>query len=194
MALRTAFLKVGYGCLFTLVWPFGLAVLARRLDAALPLWPIPLPQWAGLAMLLAGLWFVLHSMALLLVKGGGLPMNAFPPPRCVRGSLYALIPHPIYTGFSLAVAGTAVLTKSPAGFWIVAPLSALTALALVIGYEGACLARRFDALPQPVLGLPPALDKPASFGWGPWSGADLAWDLGRPVYNSSRVSRPVSRH
>lgn len=160
MALKDALCKVGYGAVFIVAWPALLTLLATRLDVALPLWVVPLDREFGAGMALIGGWLMLHGMYLLAAEGGGLPMNAFPPPRLVRMSLYAVIPHPIYAGFSLCVAGVSIWAGSPAGFWIVAPLSALCSLALVLGYEGPSLRRRFDASPRPLLGLPPALDEP----------------------------------
>ncbi len=153
MGIRDALLRIGYGALFVLAWPALLLVLATRLDALLPLWTIPLPQEVGPGMALVGGWLMLHGMWLLAARGGGLPMNAFPPPRCVRNSLFALVPHPIYVGFSLCVAGVSVWANSPAGFWIVAPLTGLCALALVLGHEGPSLHKRFGVPPQPILGL-----------------------------------------
>ena len=76
-------------------------------------------------------------------RGGGLPMNAFPPPRFVSGGIYALVPHPIYGGFVLACAGVAVYTGSASGLWLVTPTVALGCAALVLGYELPDLRRRF---------------------------------------------------
>ncbi|MFM7399969.1 MAG: hypothetical protein ACKO4W_03590, partial [Bacteroidota bacterium] len=40
--------------------------------------------------------------------GGGLPMNAYPPPKFVTNGIFRLIPHPIYTGFVLACFGASL--------------------------------------------------------------------------------------
>jgi membrane-associated phospholipid phosphatase len=98
---------------------------------------------------------MITGMRQLWREGGGLPMNAFPPPRIVIRGVYAWIPHPIYFGFVAACAGVALKAGSATGLWIVTPIVYLGCLALVLGYEGPDLRRRFgDHLPTPWLGLP----------------------------------------
>ena len=138
-------------------WPAGprldrLVALPRAIHAPL----------AGTLPAAAALLLMLAAMRALWRRGGGLPMNAFPPVRLVRGGLYGLLPHPIYLGFVLACAGGAILCGSAAGLLLVTPLVALAAAALVWGYERDDLARRFGALARPWIGLPEAaLEKPA---------------------------------
>ena len=55
-------------------------------------------------LLAMGVALMGFGMLALWRDGGGLPMNAFPPPRLVTGSIYALVPHPIYVGFVAVVA------------------------------------------------------------------------------------------
>ena len=43
-----------------------------------------------------GALLVALGMVAILVHGGGLPMNAYPPPRLVRRGVYAVLRHPIY--------------------------------------------------------------------------------------------------
>ena len=87
-------------------------------------------------------------------------MNAFPPPHIVRTRIYRWVRDPIYIGFVLACAGVSIAAGSPAGLWIVTPVTALACAALVYGYERHDLRRRFDkdALQPPVLSIPPADD------------------------------------
>ena len=132
-----------YGAVFCIGVPALLAWWSRQLEAkstALPhLQSIP----AGLAVGLAGAALLLRGMWDLLRTGGGLPMNAFPPPRLVDSGAYRWIAHPIYVGFGAIVAGVALATGSAAGLWIVTPVTWLGLVALVIGYERIDLARRF---------------------------------------------------
>jgi membrane-associated phospholipid phosphatase len=83
------------------------------------------------------------GMLLLWIYGGGLPMNAFPPPRFVEKSVYQVVPHPIYGGFLVACAGVAIFSGSASGLWLVTPAVALCCAALVLGYELPDLQRRF---------------------------------------------------
>ncbi len=148
--------KVLYGTVFVLCWPAMLALLAMRLDASrMPLPPQPVPAFAGIAAMVAGGLLMVIAMGSLWRLGKGLPMNAFPPTRFVTSSVYALFSHPIYVGFVLMVAGISVWANSPSALWIVTPLSALACVALVLGYEGPELRRRFGPpASAPWFGLP----------------------------------------
>ena len=75
----------------------------------------------------------------------------------VRTRIYRWVRDPIYIGFVLACAGVSIAAGSPAGLWIVTPVTALACAALVYGYERHDLRRRFgkDALQPPVLSIPP---------------------------------------
>ena len=96
------------------------------------------------AMLAAlGVGIMALGMLSLWVYGGGLPMNAFPPPRLVENCIYSLVPHPIYGGFVIACAGVAILFGSASGLWLVTPAVALACAALVLGCEFPDLRSRF---------------------------------------------------
>jgi protein-S-isoprenylcysteine O-methyltransferase Ste14 len=119
------------------------------------------PPGVGAALMAVGGALMLAGAAALWSRGGGLPMNAFPPPRLVATGIYALIPHPIYVGFSLAVAGTAIFFRSPAGLWLVTPTVALGCAALTLGYETHDLRERFGpAAARACRWLPDASDEP----------------------------------
>jgi len=154
--------KLLYGALFVVVLPLLLVAWARALDAQLPLPTVhSLPLGVaiaslGAAVMLAG-WYALR------VHGGGLPMNAFPPPRYAREGIYAWLAHPIYVGFCAIVLGTSVATGSFGGVFIVTPTAILACAGLVLGHERHDLLRRFGALTPPRLRLP--ADDDASVGW-----------------------------
>jgi membrane-associated phospholipid phosphatase/protein-S-isoprenylcysteine O-methyltransferase Ste14 len=144
--------KIAYAAFFTVVLPLGLWFWSSRLSCPFP--AVHSPR-LGAGLCAGGAVLMLVAMWKLWREGGGLPMNAFPPPRIVLTGLYSLLPHPIYCGFIACCAGAALLSGSAAGLWIVTPIAALGCLALVLGYEGPDLRRRFDgALPAPWLGLP----------------------------------------
>ncbi|MEO8653441.1 MAG: prolipoprotein diacylglyceryl transferase family protein [Ramlibacter sp.] len=156
MALRPLLGKLGYGTLFTVILPAALALLAFRLDnSGMSFWPLAPPAAAGLIGLLVGATLMAVSMLALWQIGQGLPMNAYPTIRFVGSSTYALFSHPIYVGFVLLVASVSLMLHSPAGFWLVTPIAALAAMALVFGYEGPMLRERFGAPSEaPLFGLP----------------------------------------
>lgn len=144
--------KLAYGAMFTLVLPLGLWLWGSHLSCPLP---AVRSQSGGAFLLVSGVFLMIEAMWRLWHEGGGLPMNVFPPPRSVDRGVYAWIAHPIYCGFIAACAGVAFLTGSATGLWIVTPMVCLGCVALVLGYEGPDLRRRFGShLPSPWLALP----------------------------------------
>lgn len=140
---RMTVAKALYGLAFTAALP---ALLVLWSAAAEP--NVALPAYGGVALGLAfafaGLGFMTAGMGDLWRFGGGLPMNAFPPPNLVQRGVYRWMPHPIYTGFVLACLGTSMAAYSRAGLWLVTPAVALGCAALVLGYERLDLKRRFN--------------------------------------------------
>src|SRR5450631_2563497 len=133
-----------YGFLFLGVLPAALALWARGTTTVVHL-PTPQSSIWGSAITVLGVAIICAGMWSLWVRGGGLPMNAFPPPRFVQTGIYGIVPHPIYGGFVIACAGIAVLAGSASGLWLVTPSVALASAALVLGYERPDLRRRFGA-------------------------------------------------
>src|ERR1039458_10282400 len=149
-----------YGAAFAVMLPIGLAAWAAATAGMvrLPLLAPPL----GFPMAAAGAALVLLGMHNLWRYGGGLPMNAYPPPRYVERGIYRLLPHPLYVGFVMLCAGVSIAVRSASGFWLVSPIAALGCAALVLGYEKHDLAQRFRSAPRHPL---PAgrLFRPSSF-------------------------------
>jgi protein-S-isoprenylcysteine O-methyltransferase Ste14 len=161
MNLRPVLARAFYGMAFAALLPAVMLVWARSLAVGLP----PCQAfWPGMAVLLAGGLLWIGGTLQLMVQGGGLPMNAFPPPRLVQTGLYAAMGHPIYAGFIAGCAGLSLIYGSAAGLWVVTPLSALGCLALLVGYERMDLERRFGpaALAGPLQRLPPAGEEAVS--------------------------------
>jgi hypothetical protein len=156
--------RILYGGFFVLVLPTLLAVWSWRLEPLISL-PAVRNASAGVVLLGQGIAFMVSGMVALWFYGGGLPMNAFPPPRLVEQGIYRYFSQPIYIGFVAACAGLALATGSRAGFWVVTPLVAAGAAALVCGYEHHDLRRRFGRLPCPLINIP--ADSP---------GAPTAWE------------------
>ena len=162
-----------YGAAFAVLLPIGLAAWAAATASMvrLPLFAPPL----GLAIAVAGAASLLLGMLHLWRYGGGLPMNAFPPPRYVERGIYRLLPHPIYAGFVMLCAGISIAVRSASGLWLVSPIAALGCAALVLGYEDHDLAERFGRaprrlLPQDGASHPSAFDRLACylFVFSPW--------------------------
>jgi protein-S-isoprenylcysteine O-methyltransferase Ste14 len=157
--------RVLYGLAFCVLLPILLVAWAAALSAALPDLPAVRSITIGAMLVFAGGALMACAMWGLRTLGGGLPMNAFPPPRLVTRGLYRLTPHPIYVGFVLVCAGASLVVGSEGGLWIVTPLAALGCAALVLGFEHPDLERRFGPLPRPLISLPAAGD-----------GAPRLWD------------------
>jgi prolipoprotein diacylglyceryltransferase/protein-S-isoprenylcysteine O-methyltransferase Ste14 len=144
-----------YGGLFVVGIPLLLVAWAQRTSAVIALPPIQ-SMPAGLSLALAGLCLVAAGGRELILRGHGLPMNAFPPSRLVRTGVYAWIRNPMYIGFGLACAGVSIATGSSSGLWLVTPVACLAAAALVYGFERQDILARLgpDALRPPRLSLP----------------------------------------
>lgn len=147
-------LRVAYGAAFCLLLPVLLVAWAYRLEEIVPL-PEMARQCAAWALPLIGVPLMAWSMFVLWRHGGGLPMNAFPPPRFTLRGPYAVLSHPIYVGFILVTIGVAAGCGSMAGLLIVAPAVVLGCGALVLGFEARDLDKRFGtSRPRAWLRLP----------------------------------------
>ena len=138
---------------YLVLWSIGLGHLTLPDVPNVPaLGPILIV--AGATILLAGMWAIVK-------QGHGLPMNAYPPQRYVRGGIYFWLSHPIYLGFCIACAGVAILFDSSSGLWVIMPLVTLSSVALIWGYERPDLIDRFgDAYFDHWLRVPVASDSP----------------------------------
>ncbi|MEA2028129.1 MAG: prolipoprotein diacylglyceryl transferase family protein [Campylobacterota bacterium] len=135
--------KILYGVLFVIVIPLLLVVWGVMLDRVVSTLPSVSAPIVGLALIGVGLVTMLLGWRALVLFGKGLPMNAFPPKELVTQDIYALIPHPIYTGFILMLLGYALWIASAAMLWIVTPIVILASFALVLGYENIDMQKRF---------------------------------------------------
>lgn len=147
-----------YGLVFVAGLPAAMVAWARASASWVRLPAVSSPiggaalGLAGAALMVAGAWALWR-------RGGGLPMNAFPPERYVTTSVYRWLSHPLYAGFCLASAGVSVAVGSASGLWLVTPTAVAGCLALVWGYERDDLAARFGELHaahRPWLSLPRA--------------------------------------
>lgn len=147
-----------YALVFTVLVPAGLLAWGWATASRVPLpefhWPI-----IGWTLTALGLAMMLAAMHALRVRGGGLPMNAFPPVRRVTSSVYAITPHPIYTGFTFACFGVSLALGSASGLWLVAPAATLGCVALVYGYERDATRARLGETPAPLIRLPQNTDR-----------------------------------
>ena len=165
MALTTR-QKVGataYALLFCVILPVVLVLWAGATDDVVLM--APYGSRLGGAILVAGGAVLMGlGFASLWTRGGGLPMNAFPPPKLVTTGVYRWLPHPIYLGFALGTMGIAMWARSPSGQWMVAPTVALACAALVWGYERPDLERRFGAAAvREYWWVPPSHDGPPTW-------------------------------
>jgi prolipoprotein diacylglyceryltransferase/protein-S-isoprenylcysteine O-methyltransferase Ste14 len=162
MAMHPLLGKALYGSLFVGVLPLALVLWAAASAPNVMLPPVrSVPLGAAAAG--CGASLVAWGMASLTVHGGGLPMNAYPPPRFVARGIYRLVGHPIYLGFCLLCIGCSIARGSAGGLWLVSPVVVLASVALVLGHERIDLRRRFgEHLPRPLLSIPLDEDVPPS--------------------------------
>ncbi len=155
--------KVLYGALFVALLPAALVVWERATRPVIPAAGVAIPE-LGVVLVVVGAALILGGWHALWFHGGGLPMNAFPPPRLVTRGVFALVAHPIYVGFDLGLFGVAMITGSPSLFWLIAPVLTLASAALLYGYEIHSLDARFGRdRPRPLLSIPPR-DGPPTLG------------------------------
>ena len=170
-----------YGVLFCGVLPLALLAWAWRLDR-LGIAPALTARPAlGVGLAATGLLVAAWSMLTLRLVGGGLPMNAFPPPRYVARGPYALMSDPIYLGATAVALGLSLAFGSGAGWWIVSPALLVAAKALSIGYERPDLDRRFGpdrALPMTAPPADVGARPTARDAIGTWLGLYLPWLVG----------------
>lgn len=195
--------RIVYGLIFVALIPAALAAWAHALGPLVSL-PVVHSLPAGAALAATGLALMVAATIELATQGGGLPMNAYPPPRLVRSGIFRWLRNPIYLGFAVAVAGLAIAAGSAAGVWIVTPVAALGAAALWFGYERHALLTRFGptALERPLLSFPPATAEPAKWSdrvavilWvmAPWLLAWLAVQRLGPARDAFGLVLPFER-
>ena len=142
--------KVLYGATFVLLLPLALIAWANATARIVHL-PAITSLPLGLTLAIIGGLLLLSGMRDLWIYGGGLPMNAHPPPRYVDRGVYRLLPHPIYTGFCFLCVGTSISVGSASGLWLISPIVMLGCAALVLGYERHDLRERFGSIPRGLL-------------------------------------------
>ncbi|MCK4920063.1 MAG: prolipoprotein diacylglyceryl transferase [Bacteroidales bacterium] len=136
------FAKFLYALLFLVIIPVGFWFWAKFTESIIR-YPAIESKTAGLIITIVGVLLILWAMIALMKHGKGLPMNAFPPSQFVKKGPYQLFQHPIYWGFGILMVGVFVLTGSSSGLWLVTPLTILSMIALVWGYEKIDLKKRF---------------------------------------------------
>lgn len=140
--IRFSWGRLFYGLIFVALLPAYLVLWAVNLNH-LTLPDVPAVPVLGQVLILAGAALLLSGMWAILKLGKGLPMNAYPPERYVRGGIYFWLSHPIYLGFCIAWVGISIFLQSSSGLWVVAPTVVLASAALIWGYERPDLINRF---------------------------------------------------
>jgi protein-S-isoprenylcysteine O-methyltransferase Ste14 len=130
--------------------PIGLVVWASATEDVVLL-PAVESVSAGAVILVLGVALMFAGWFALTVYGRGLPMNVYPPTQYVTRGVYRFYGHPIYVGFFLACVGVSVACGSASGLWLVSPVVALSAAALVLGYERDALNRLDLSLGHPAM-------------------------------------------
>ena len=157
--------KLLYGVLFILIFPALLVLWTLGTAPAVRLPAIHFVPW-GMGIALLGALLLVLGMGDLWRIGGGLPMNAYPPPNYVSTGTYRVVSHPIYVGFLLICAGASVAAGSASGLWLTTPVVAMASAALVLGHELPDMRKRFGEaaldnrlLPADQSSAPSSLDR-----------------------------------
>lgn len=153
--------KTSYAIIFLVAIPAVLLAWAKYTEDIMNL-PVIESTLAGWILMGSGVLIMAWAMFSLIKFGKGLPMNAFPPQKFVTKGPYKLVRHPIYWGFALLLTGYFIIARSASGLWLVTPLTILSMVALVLGYEAIDLKKRFpnEAL-KTILDLPENMKGPA---------------------------------
>ncbi len=134
--------KIFYGFLFTILLPLILIIWSKQTENYIHL-PIPTNSILEIIGMSFGIVLMILAMLELWIKGNGLPMNAYPPPKLVTTGVYQIVSHPIYIGASIFSYSLSIYCQSKSGFWLISPILTLAWLALVYGYENEDLKTRF---------------------------------------------------
>lgn len=146
--------KILYGITFLVLIPGGLIYWGHAMESQIG-YPGITSEPFGVLLISMGAFLMFWAMGVLMTRGQGLPMNAFPPQKFVVSGPYRLFRHPIYWGFGAMLSGYFIYTGSAGGLWMVTPLTILGMIALVLGYEEIDLDIRFPNRHfSPILGLP----------------------------------------
>ena len=155
--------KTLYAITFLIIIPVMLWLWAKNTEDLITFPAIGSPL-AGYVLIIIGVLLMAWAMYSLRKYGKGLPMNAYPPIRFVTDGPYHFVSHPIYWGFGILITGYFILTKSASGLWLVTPITILSMIALVMGYEALDLKERFPNVSMTtILDLPGKLNETASF-------------------------------
>lgn len=134
--------KVLYALIFNAVIPVLLWFWAKLTAPFIKFPPIEsLP--VGISILIIGVVLIIWGMLTIVRFGKGLPMNPYPPKKLVAEGPFRIVRHPIYWGFGIAVCGTSIAAGSASGLWLVTPVTIMSMVALVWGYEKIGLEQRF---------------------------------------------------
>ena len=169
--------KAAYAVTFLVFIPAGLWTWAKFTEGFVDL-PVVESPYVGWIFMGAGVALMAWAMYCLKRMGKGLPMNAFPPPRLVTKGPYKLFRHPIYWGFTFLLIGYFIMSQSSSGLWLVTPITILSMMALVWGYEALDLKKRFpEKSLKTILDIPDNLKNSAQvrerFASLLWVGATL---------------------
>lgn len=135
---------------FFIVVPIATLYSGRLIDETLMLelkmWPNASAAMGALFLLLGG-YFVLESIRVLLVTGGGIPLGDLIPSdqseALVRDGVYSMTRNPMLFGYLLALSGGGLLTISFSAAFVFPLLYTALWTAWIKGREEPALERRF---------------------------------------------------
>ena len=149
-SLRRYLLLIPSSVFFFIVVPIVTLYSGRLIDETLMLeinmWPNASAAMGALFLLLGG-YFVLESIRVLLVTGGGIPLGDLIPSdqseALVRDGVYSMTRNPMLFGYLLALSGGGLLTSSFSTAFVFPLLYTALWTAWIKGREEPALERRF---------------------------------------------------
>lgn len=97
------------------VWALGCILLSAALTGLIPIGQIPLPDWLGILLILAGFALMLWTRTWFKRKATPMMPRETPSALIVEGP-FRINRNPIYTGMVLVILGAAIWFGSLSGF------------------------------------------------------------------------------
>ncbi len=97
------------------VWAIGCILLSALMTWLVPLFPVPLPDWLGWLIIIAGFALMIWTRNWFMRKSTPMMPRQTPSALIIEGP-FRINRNPIYTGMALVILGAAIWFGSLSGF------------------------------------------------------------------------------